>query len=272
MIVISRALVLSRTAYDQDAPVIGWRNIVNVGNIVADSEAAGCPATNLANPATHLIWRSGASGTQYLTVTTGTLEDIDYVGIARHNFGSEGIAVSVEGKLDDGNSPAEPYETLVDEFIPPDDGPLILRFEPDPRTHVRLKLQAGSEIPEAAVVYVGKLLQMERKLYQGHTPIKHARKTKATNGRSESGNFLGRIVTTEWNESNASFSLITPAWLRANLIDFLTTGKDLPFFFAWRPESYPYEVGYAWLTNDPMPTPASPHSLLDVELAMSGII
>lgn len=492
-VVISRTLVLGRAADDDpDLPLLGWRNLVTVSNIAANTEATGLPATNLANPATHLLWRGSDTTKQYLTVETGSADDIDYVGIARHNFGSEAIAIAVDGasavdayskihlhfdgadasttctddntggsahtwtangnaQLDtadkkfgtasalfdgtgdyfttpdhadftlgsgawtleawfkvnaaggtilylcgqadsantatarsidlqrtvgnlirgsacvgstvytvtstsqytnalntgwhhvmlvrtgnilrlfiDGvqagtdtaitgainNSPnawsvgrngeitTTPWNGWLDEFrlsvgvarqmsafivedqaydqwgwaelveesVPADDGPLLLQFVAQPLVAVRLRMATGDAAPEAAVMYVGKLLQMARKLYQGHSPIKHARKTKAVNGRSESGNFLGRIVTTEWNESSAAFSLLTPEWYRSDLDAFLAEGKDLPFFFAWRPSSYPAEVGYAFLTNDPTPVNASPHGLIAIELAMSGVV
>jgi hypothetical protein len=236
--------------------------------VVADTENADFPASNLANPATHLVWLASPdspAADEYLTVTTSYADDLDYVGIARHNLGSANIPVSIEGF-------AGSWEEIVEETILPDDGPALFRFDPAVYSQVRVRLQPGDAAATIAVLYVGKLLVMERRIYVGHTPLDHARKTRVVNARSESGNYLGSIVLSQFAESSAAFQLINPAWYRANLDPFLTQGKGTTFFFAWRPTSYPHEVGYAWLTNDPMPKPVTPSHLIEVELQMGGIV
>ena len=75
-IVLSQALVLSAATdpASPHAPVIGWRNVVEAGGIEADSEAAGYPATNMANPSTAAGWRSDIADEQFVTaaITSGT--------------------------------------------------------------------------------------------------------------------------------------------------------------------------------------------------------
>src|SRR4051812_19814076 len=97
-IVISNNFVLtqpdSRFPVTLDHPLIGWHNLVTATNIVADTSATNYPASNLANPATHLEWRANDTTEQYLTITTGYVDEIDYLAVARHNFGSEQITVS----------------------------------------------------------------------------------------------------------------------------------------------------------------------------------
>lgn len=268
MIVISSSVVLARAAgeVDGDLPAVGWRNVVTAGSIVADTQEANYPASNLANPATHLEWRAADDSEQYLTITTNETDEIDYVGIAKHNFGSAEIPVSVEA-YDGAN-----WNEIVEEVLLPDDSPIILRFEAQSIGQIRIRLQTGADNPRAAVVYVGKLLDLERKVYVGHTPLPHGRKTTVANGKSETGNFLGRIVLGEWRESTIPLSLISPSWYRENMDAFLAVAKEIPFFFAWRPETYPLEVGYGWLTDDPMPAPAGPSNLLAFDLRVSGVV
>lgn len=67
---------------------------------------------------------------------------------------------------------------------------------------------------------------------------------------SESGNFLGRIVVGQSLETALSLQNITPSWYRSNMEPFVTAAREAPFFFAWRPGSYPRELGYAWLAKD----------------------
>lgn len=267
MIVVSSAVVLARAATpsDADLPVIGWRNVVTSATVSTTSQQANFPASNVANPATHLQWRAVDASAQYLTIATNEVDPIDYVGVAGHNFGSGEIAVSIEGSIDGG------WVEIVDPVMLPDDSPAIFRFVPASFAQVRLRLHAGAQAARAAVVYAGRLLELERKVYVGHTPLPHGRKTAVTNNRSESGAFLGRIVLGEWRETTVPLSLLSPAWFRSEMVPFLRAAAEQPFFFAWRPASYPREVGYGWLTDDPRPAPAAPSNLVALELSISGI-
>lgn len=268
MLVISTNYVLSpaAAAADPDLPAVGWHNVVVASGIVADTEEANYPASNLANPATHLEWRAADDTEQYLTVTTNYVEDIDYVGIAKHNFGTAEIVVSIEGFIDG------VWEEIAEEVMPADDSPLIFRFAAQSLAQVRIRLQPGSSEARAAVVYVGKLLDLERKIYVGHTPMTDGRKSNVANGMSESGNFLGRIVLGEWRDTTVPLSLISPAWFRTYMRPFLAVAKEVPFFFAWRPHTYKNEVGYGWFTDDPKPAPVGPSNLIALDWALSGIV
>lgn len=268
-LVISRNFVLTDSTPEfpvtLDHPVIGWRSVVTSANIVADHADAYYPASNLANPATHEEWRSDDDGVQFLTVTTGTVDEIDYVGIARHNFGSEQIPVRIE----DGSG-----NVLVEEVMLADDGPVLFRFTAQSLATVKIRMDASNgQLPRTAVVYVGKLLVLERKIYVGHTPLTQARRRNVQNGYSETGNFLGRIVLGAWRETVIPLSLLSPGWYRDHGGDeFLAAAAETPFFFGWRPESYPYEIGYCWLTEDPMPVPVSPSNRIAFDLKVRGIV
>lgn len=269
MIVISSSLFLSESTLTADHPIIGFRNIVTTSNIAATASDDDYAVTNLANPATHLRWQgesdSSPPAAMYLTITTGSADPIDYVGIAKHNFGTAEIAVSVEG--DDGGG----YDTLAGPVMPGDDSPLLFRFSPASFTAIRVKLDPGSDHPRAAVLYCGKLLVLPRLLWQGHVPINYGRRQTVINGKSESGNFLGRIITGEWRETRQNIILVTPTYYREDIDEFLASGKDTPFFWGWRPATYPAEVGYCWITNDPEPLNSQGHGLTEFNLQMTGI-
>lgn len=267
-LVISSALVIADVAdaLSLNHPVIGWRNVVTSTTIVATHQDANFPASNLANPATHLEWRSDDDGDQYLTITTNEVDPIDYLAVAGHNFSSDEIPTSVEGFI------GGVWTEVVEEVMLPDDGPVIYRFAAQSLSQIRLKMQAPPGVfPRAAVVYVGKLLVIERKIYVGHTPLPDGIKSSVVNGRSESGKFLGRIELGEWRESTIPLSLVTPEWFRTYMRPFLREGKNLPFFFAWRPEDYPFETGYAVLLDDPVPAPAGPSNLIAFDMKVSGV-
>ncbi|QUS40571.1 discoidin domain-containing protein [Tardiphaga alba] len=270
MLVVSRNFVITPPTPDPwpvtaDHPLVGWRNIVTTTNVAADTAAAGYPVSNLANPATAQGWRAANDSEQYITVTLGTTEPIDYVGVARHNFGSGNIPVSIEINID-GN-----WVEAVEERMLADDSPVMFRFNPAVPSALRVRLQEGDAAPRAAVLYVGRLLVLERKIWVGHTPLPDGIKANVANGRSQSGEFLGDIVLGEWRESVLPLSLISPDWHRLHMRPFLKVAKNTPFFFAWRPEMYPLEVGFCKVINDVAPVPVAPSNLLSFDLTLSGI-
>lgn len=268
MIVISSAVVLvsPTEGINADSPVFGYVNLVTVSNVVAGTTASGYPASNVANPATFLEWRGADTTEQLFTVNlAGNTEDVDYVGIARHNFGSAQIAVSIEGDTGSG------YTVVGAEVLPGDDTPLLFRIATASYIGLRVRMKSGGSAPRIAVVYAGKLLVCQRRFYVGHAPITLNRQSRITNGRSESGNFLGRIVLGEGVSTSVNLQNLDPAWYRANFDPFVKASKDCPFFFAWRPSTYPAEVGYCWATNEPKVTNQRANGMMQVDLQLAGI-
>lgn len=274
MIILSNSLTLSGDV--EKMPLIGWHNIVTSGNISSNTEDEDFPVVNLSNPATHLKWVGGINtfSEEYVTVEIDFAGEIDYVGIAKHNFSSEGINVSVEAHTS-GNSP-DVWLEIVQQTLPTDDAPLILRFVPSSsydRVRVRLSSGTTGAIPEMAVLYIGKMLVMERsiKVDVDHVPVSLARKTSVVSGMSESGNFIGRNVLNQYQETQAEFAWIDQTWYRANFDPFVLQAKDTPFFWAWAPDDYQTDVGYCWLTADPMPAIHPVTRMIEVSLEMRGV-
>ncbi len=274
MIVFSSSLVLSDAqGVNANNPLIGYDNRATVSSTTTTTAAAGFPATNLANPATYSRWQAEETGVdEYIMVVPNDDEPIDYFAVARHNFGSAQIPVSIEYTTDNlGGSPIDWTEAVQDVLLS-DDSPVLFRFNEVVPTAIRLRMQPGDDVATAAVVYTGKLLVVQRRIYVGHTPIKYGRQTKITNGRSESGNFLGRIVTGEKVTSAVALQNLTPGWYREYLDPFLQSAQEAPFFFAWRPSDYPREVGYAWLTNDPQPNNQRHNGMMQIQLQFEGVV
>jgi hypothetical protein len=273
MIIISSSLVLEQTGTEgANNPVIGYEQLATIANVTATSEDADNPVTNVCNPATNLVWLSGSTSTQYITVVHDRVDPIDYVGIAEHNLGSTGCTVSVEGysELDEFDAPI--WVELVEGALLADDQPAVFRFEPQSLIGVRIKMVPDGEEPSIAVVYVGKLLVLPRPIYEGHTPITLGRSAQVTNGRTERGKFLGRIVTQESVSTSVQLPHLPRGWYRTHMKPFTEFAIDNPFFFAWRPQEFPAEVGYAWLTADPRPSNSRLEGFVEVELSLSGIV
>jgi hypothetical protein len=251
MILISDDLIIPTD--EVGLPLIGWHNLVTISNISTTTEDNDFPATNLANPATHLKWRAGVnSSTEYITITLGS-DSINYVAVARHNFGVAQTIVTLEEFT--GGSP--PWQEIAFSTMPAiiDNSPLILRFAARTATAIRLVLNSSIYVPEAAVLYAGMVLQMERSIdiNPDHVPLPLGVRTSLVTGMSESGNFLGRIMLSQFRESTAEFAHVTPSWYRSTFDEFVIASKDTPFFWVWNPDEYPNETGFGWLIEDIMP-------------------
>ena len=275
-VVISSALAATSAFQSNDnTPLIGYENLVTTSNISSTTETSSDPVTNLANPSTHLVWTStqdlSPDEDEYVTVDIQTTDDVDYVAIARHNLGTAQAVVSVEGLSDESASPTE-WEELVGESMLADDKPAIFRFTAQALAQIRLRIQAGTEAASIGVMYVGKLLLVQRNLYVGHTPITYGRKTKFINARSESGNFLGRVKLNQRTVTSVELSKLTATWYRNNFDAFVKAAETDPFFFAWRPGDYEDEVGFVWLTDDPVPRNELANGMMAVSFDMTGIV
>jgi hypothetical protein len=247
-------------------PLIGYRTLVTPAGISAESTAAGYLASNMAYSNTNEFWRSNTVSEQ--TITFAVDGTYDYIGLARHNLCLTETALTVEVS-DDGMA----WDVVYGPEIPSCNGALLIPLEsPEVAPFVRFTLDpSGIGLPEIAVVYIGELLELPRRIYVGHTPITYGRSTRVTTGRSENGNFLGRIITSESNETAISMQNIVPAFYRSSIDPWLKSTKDTPFFFAWRPESYPEEVGYVWATNDPDVSNQRPNGMMQFSLRVTGL-
>lgn len=214
-------------ALSGDYPLVGHDNVVTSTNIATTTEESANPATNLSNPSTSLKWRGTTTGSnEYITVTTTGLGTLNYVGVARHNWSTAGNTVSLEGDTGGG------YATIGSTFTPDDDGPLLMLFAASSSyTGLRIKIASGgSVVPEAAAVYIGQILVLQRKLYVGHDPITMGRETNAVAALSESGEFLGRIILGQYSSSEIALQNLTADWVRTYLDPWLSDALDTPFF------------------------------------------
>lgn len=286
-VVISTSLILSPDdGFDEDNPVIGWENLVTPASVTAGATAdnsavadASYPIANLANTSTYQRFQQDTGGESFwIEIDLDGSQDVDYVAVAGHNFGSKQRAVRVWGALSvDSNGDPE-FAAVTQEIIPGNDTPLLFRFTPAPYIALRLYVVSStsltSDIAYASVLYAGKLLVLERKIQVSFTPLPYGRRSDVISNRSERGHFLGRTIVGAWVESSATFQYLSPDWYREYMDDFLDAAQTEPFFFAWAPVSYPREVGFAWLMEDAEPQihVAGPTGYMQVTLNMQGIV
>lgn len=279
MFYISSDLVLDGSSQDlrPDGPLVGYRTLVTFDNIAADEEAEGFPVTNLSNPTTSELWKGTTTGVQYVTLDLGTEDSADYIGLARHNFGSGGTSFVVQVS-DDGDS----WTDAADAVAPGDDSPLMQRFEVTTSRYWRLAITPGTLAPSVAVFYLGRVLVLQRNIYGGHTPISYSYANVSSVGISESGQYLGAVARRANPSTDIQQKNLTASWARANMDPFFTeaqglgaTGIRRSFFFAWRPTTYPLEVGYGWIPPGSPPTLANQSrgvALMDAAFSFQGVV
>lgn len=268
MIHISSSVVLGPLGDPVDArnPRVGWHNLVTSVNVSADEETDDEPVANIANPATYLRWRGTSTNQQAVQVTLSAAADVNYFAIAKHNLGSTAATIQFQSSTN-GSS----WSNVTGAIMLNTDYVVIYEFDAVFAQYFRLLITPGSEPPTIAVLYVGEILILQRRIYVGHTPLPYGRKTTVSNGRSESGEFLGRVLRRQFLESSVDMQNLTPTWYRQYLEPFIESSTTKPFFWCWRPSSYPDECGYAWLSDDVKMQNSRSNGMVSASFSMQGV-
>lgn len=259
--VISSNLVLSSAIESGNAGVMGFENIVTFDSITCTTETLESPCTNMANAATAYTWEAANTTTQTITIQSDGRE-IDYIGLARHNLAQPSLVVSIKYN---GITVSPAQAVSSNQAI------LFLLNSASPTT-IEIIIENATTAPRIAVLYIGKALRLERNIYVGHTPITYGRDRKSINGLSENGQFLGEIVVRQSNTTNVSLDNLTPEWYRNELDPFFAAVPRVPCFFAWRPEGYPTEVGYAWVEGESSMSNQRSNGMVQCSWAFRGIV
>lgn len=247
-------------------PVICYGNLVTFDNVSATSENASYPVTNLTNPSLNSRWESASADEQYVTSTFSDTTEIDYVAIAGHDFPTSEAEISIEVEISSVWTEVFPATTLSDY------GPVIFRFDPVECDGVRIKIGATVYTPTISVFYAGLILDLERNIYVGHTPINYGLESDLVTGMSENGQFIGRITVGERYQTNVNMNNITPGFYRTYIEPFFVDAVEQPFFFAWRPLKYPNEIAYCWFQANGQMVNELANGMISVSFPVQGIV
>jgi hypothetical protein len=270
VIVISDDIVLSaeETGITANNPRIGYHNLVTEANVFADLEDPDFPAVNMANPATYIKWKGEeTTSEQAVGMALGAADTVNYFAIARHNLGTIGAEYVFSYSTNGGGT----WTALTTPRIPGDDYVIMHEFPDTFASHFKLEMTSNGDAPEIAVLYIGRITRLQRRIYVGHTPFPFGRNTTVSTGVSEEGEFLGRSVRRRMYESAVTMQNITASYYRSVIDPFFHAAASVPFFWAWRPSSYPLEVGYSWLEGDGKITNQRANGMVEIGFSMSGI-
>lgn len=281
MIYISNAIYLANLSEYGTRPVIGWHSIITLANLsqpLTSSSNPDRPLENLWTPDTSQVWEAYGNGSTVIDIANTTGAAVDYLGIAKHNFGSQNVEYTLQSSLDKST-----WTDVVSAKVVTNDNAILHYFDSVDDPYFRLKLvgTVDYDAPMIAHMKLGRLLILERSMYVGHSPATLSPKSKKITNGSESGQYLGQVVTRRWYQSSCKQENCSPSWVRSNLPEFIKhvqVGREDDgtaqgtFFFAWRPSDYPGEVIYAWTDDDIEPSNQRPNGMMEYSFNMQGVL
>lgn len=269
MIVARSPFVLAAagTMADLKLPRIGWQTWTRgaaASQVTSSGDSADGPNDRALRPDTFSFWEPPSLPATWQFDFGEIKERVNYVGMLG-SFGSKRCAVTCEMSVD-----GLTWTQFSDDVMPADDAPLLFLDDDVARKHVRVTLE-GANAPRMAALYVGTVLVMPYSLYGGISPLKLSRETELTQTMSRSGQFLGQNIRRMGVSGSVPFKNLTAAWYRANFDPFVAAARRYPYFFAWRPSTFPGDVGYVWTPSDIRPSNQGKRDLMSVSVPMEGV-
>lgn len=258
-VVFSSSLVVSANAGSVKPLTharIMYHNLIPGSEVTGTTESAGFEADAVQSYDTYDRWLPTEIPAT-LTFQLSQASTLDYVFIASHNLGTSGSALVVEHSPD-----GIDWIEASPERVPSDNTPLAFLFDEVEALYIRIRITSALEIPRIGVVMAGKALAMERPIYGGHSPITLSRQTEIRPSRSEGGQWLGRSVVRKGYATSYEWQNLSASWYREFFDPFVQAARSQPFGIAWRPETFPNEVAYAWTNSDIQPSNSGASNLM----------
>ena len=251
-----------------NSPRIGIENLSNKSNITTLSTTlATNPGWLTATPSTAERWKSGAA-TYHVWIAEIGGQVFDYVGIAAHR-GLVGQTIEIAYKVGAAASVIIYGPKMVTR-----QEPIFIIVPPVGADQVFVRIYGLIAFEfEIGIINVGNTVALPRNIYVDHTPINLGRKTSRLVSNSDNGQFLGQISLKSSTQSAVAMSNIPPDYYRTTIYErFSLPAETLPFFWAWRPYSYPNEVGFCWLNDDVNVNNSMANGYMSMNFSMTGTV
>ena len=267
MAVVIYPLVVSGVCDDPylDNGVIAWRDLFQGGAVTASSETSDGSVLNATDGTTNDYWVP-SSMPAWTSVVYPSAQAADYLGIAAHTCGSRQITVICEALVDSA-------WIEIASVLPADDSPLMLLFNETYAASWRVRFE-GQVVPAIGVMMLGMSLTLPLRIYGGHTPITLGKTVELMTNISLGGHLVGTTIRRTGAETEIALRHLPPAWVRSEFADFqehFNTGRG--FFYAWRPMTFPKEIGYCWRRGDEIrPVNMGVRDLMECNLSVKAHI
>jgi hypothetical protein len=196
-----------------------------------------------------------------------TPSPVDFVAIGAHNAGTHdggtdiliSYATTVGGALTD-----------IANMQFTDNKARMITFDSVTVAEIAITFDTATTGLELGVIYAGEALRMEQPIYGGHSPQALGAETNYQSPLSDTGQFLGRNITSEGTRTQYQWQNLTPSFVYGEFASFIDTSKESPFFIKWRPDLYE-DTSFCHTTNDIKPkNMGSGHQRMSVAIDVRG--
>ena len=247
---------------------IGWRTYTRgalASQVTVSTETTDGPKDAPLRADTAEYWLASALPATW-QFDIGSLESVNYAGIAGHDIATQGTSIKAETSPD-----ASAWEDLAVEHLPGNNAPIMFLDDARDAKHLRLTVQGLGNAPRIASIYFGLTLDLPRPIYGGHSPLNLSRVTELRTAVSRGGQFLGRSIQSMGVAGSVALRHLLAGFYRSDFDPFVEAARLHPFFYAWRPATFPNEVVYIWTTDDVAPMNSGQRDFMQVNLQVQGI-
>lgn len=278
MIILTSAYVAG-SSIDSDFPRIGWQSHLrdlelDATAITVSSEDEEGPRDAPLRPSTEEFWMPTSLPATW-QFELGSARDVNYFGLLGYNLDGIQILVETTDGSVAGSPSARTFETFASDLIAGDDSPIMLLDASRSIVAGRVTFSAAStpsEMPKLVSLYAGEVLECYRGCYGGVSPMNMNRNTVLYGGWSQTGQLLHQAFRSHGQRGSLALQNLPPSWVRSEFDPFILHARSMPFFFAWRPSTYPLEVAYARATSDIVPSNMSKtRGFMAVSFSMVGL-
>lgn len=220
---------------------IGFTNLLTTSTTIE--------AKKMLIPNTYERYRPTA-GAKTVKFQLSSPAEVDFVGIAAHNAGTQdgGVDILVQYATTIGGA-----LTTIENVEFADNNAVMPLFTAVTIAEIAITFNASTLGLELGVIYAGKALEMLRPIFGGHSPIDLSSVAQYQSTTSESGQFLGRNINRQGLATDFSWQHLDDVWYRDNFQPFVESAKRLPFFIKWRPDLYDV-AAFGYTTSDIKPS------------------
>jgi hypothetical protein len=219
-------------------------------SVVATTEQSGFSVANSYDWYTTSYWSpTPTSGYHYFTATFSSPVTADYLAIYRHNLGTVGGIFYLEYSHD-----GLAWSLATPSITGATDNELkINMFTAVTARYWRVVFYLPTATPfYVGVVMLGRKLPLYRGMVGGFVVPRHGRKNTIMNQKTEGGQFVGRVKTSQGAQSNVTFKTVPQQWVRDYWESFVKHAELKPFLFSWNHEFYPQDAAYC-VSNGEIP-------------------
>lgn len=211
-------------------------------SVTPTSQRTGYSAENSYDWYTTTYWSpTSASGFHYFTAVFSSPVTANYFAIYRHNLYTVGGTYQLE-RSSDGVTWSAVSAALT---VTMDNQLKIAEFSSATYAYWRVVFNLTTATPfYIGLIMFGQKLPIYRGMVAGFTVPRHGRKNDIVNQKTEGGQFVGRVKTSQGARSSINFKHITQAWVRSYWEAFVEHAELLPFLFSWNHDTYPQDAVY----------------------------